>query len=69
MIQIKKKMTKGATYRVISDKFMSNHRRRCNCQCPNLVTNLIEGDIAWTRVLFECGEMVKISCLNLADVE
>lgn len=64
-----KEMIKDKKYKITNDKYVSSHRWRCQCSCPEIVTNLLAGSLTWTRIKFDCGEMIKINCQCLEEVD
>lgn len=65
----KKRMKRNKKYKIICEKVFNNHKWRCNCACKNEVINIIEGQVVWTRVLFDCGDMIKINVHCLEECE
>ena len=61
-------MVKNAKYRITVDKYVSAHRLRCSCNCSAVVLNLLGGKRYWTRVKFDCGEIIKINCHCLEKI-
>ena len=51
-----------------NSKYLLAHNWRCNCQCSGKVTNLLGGERIWTRVRFECGEVIKINSCCLDEI-
>lgn len=62
-------MKKNVYYKIITPKYISAHRARCGCNCSGVVLNLLGGLRVWTRVRFECEEMIKINCQALKIVK
>jgi len=65
----KKKMTRGQNMRVVVQKIIDGHRAKYGSECSDIVTNLIEGERVWTRVLWSDGLVQKINVACLEEVE
>jgi len=58
-------MIKDSWVEIVVDKYTMNHNWRNGCACNNVVFNLMGGRRIWTKVKFDCGEVVKINCNSL----
>jgi hypothetical protein len=54
-------------YLIVDKKYIDGHNFRCGCLCSGLVLNLLTGRRTWTRIRFDCGEMIKINCHCLEE--
>ena len=61
-------MVKDAKYKITDEKYLFGHQFRCKCQCSDEVLNLLSGQLVWTRVQFDCGEIIKINCQCLEKI-
>jgi len=61
-------MKKNAPVEITEEKYVELHRHRCFCECSSIVLNLMGDKRSWTRVRFDCGEMIKINCSVLKKV-
>lgn len=64
----KKKLLSGQQLRIVKEKITHGHWMKYMCDCDNIVTNLIDGDIVWTRVKFKCGKIQKINVHCLEEI-
>lgn len=62
------KMKKNTLVEITEPKYVELHKDRCFCECSNIVLNLMGDKRVWTRVKFDCGEMIKINCNVLKKV-
>ena len=57
-----KYLKKGQRVRLLLDKHIQGHHINNNCGCLDEATNTIEGVRVWTRIIFDCGVIMKINC-------
>ena len=65
----KKYIKKGQRVRLLLDKHIQGHHMSYNCECTDEATNTIEGERVWTRIVFDCGVMMKINCQCIEPIE
>jgi hypothetical protein len=68
MAHEKIKMLRDKKYKINDIKYHSGHCWRCGCNCPDIVLNLLIGSRIWTRVKFDCGEVIRINCACLDEI-
>jgi hypothetical protein len=59
---VKVEMIKLHKYKILYVKYIETHRLKNMCKCSEIVTNLLGGERIWTRIQFDCGEIIKINC-------
>jgi hypothetical protein len=67
---IKKSMKRGVEYRIVCEKIFDNHKLHCtDPNCTSEVINMIDGKLVYSRILFKCGESIKINCRCLEEIK